>query len=619
MLLQISNGTFYFGTNDIFEDIDFSVNENEHIAIVGRNGSGKSTLLKIILGELELAKGEIFKPNNLKIGYLKQTAFLDESQSVFDEFLSVFKTLIKKEERLNELTDLLKKDQSKELLEEYAKLQSSFEFEGGYTYQSEIKTIFSGFGFKEEDLYRPLSSFSGGEKTKIGFAKLLLSKPDLLLLDEPTNHLDLRTIEWLETYLSKYPKAYIVVSHDRAFLDKCVNIIYDIAYHKLKKYHGNYTSFHAQREADLLRQETLYRYQQKDIKRLEELIERYRYKATKAKMVQSKIKYLDRMERIEDPKKIDDKTFKVQFKSHVRGGKQVLALDHFAFGYEKKLGEVTINIQRGDRICIMGDNGTGKSTLLKTIVSELPALGGYKLLGHQIEIGYFDQTLAALNSSKTVLEELWEKFPSLDNYKVRSILGAFLFSSDEVDKTLNVLSGGEKVRLALAKLMLKGANFLILDEPTNHLDIASKEALEKALEDYDGTILFVSHDRYFIKKIARSCLLLEKGNCTYYPDGYGEYIDAPKNEVVKEVPKEEKVTKKGKPKAKYNLKKIEGEISNYEALLEEKRNLRFEPEYYHDTKKMQELDDEIDEIHNSLHHLMEEWEKAMEEKENMGF
>ncbi len=618
MLLQISNGSFYFGQNDIFEDIDFSVNENEHIAIVGRNGSGKSTLLKIILGELELAKGEIFKTSYLKIGYLKQTAFLDEGQSAYDELLSVFKKLIEKEDRLNELTDLMQKDHDAGLIEEYARLQSNFEYEGGYTYQSEIKTIFQGFGFKEEDLYRPLASFSGGEKTKIGFAKLLLSKPDLLLLDEPTNHLDLRTIEWLETYLSKYPKAYIVVSHDRAFLDKCVNIIYDIAYHKLKKYHGNYSSFYDQRKADLLRQETLYRYQQKDIKRLEDLIERYRYKATKAKMVQSKIKYLDRMEKIEDPKKIDDKTFKVKFKSKTRGGRQVLALDHYAFGYDHRLGEVTLDIQRGDRICIMGDNGTGKSTLLKTIVDELPALGGYKLFGHQIEVGYFDQSLAALNSPKTVLEDLWDEFPELDNFKIRSILGAFLFSSDEVDKTLNVLSGGEKVRLALAKLMLTGANFLILDEPTNHLDIASKEALEAALEDYDGTILFVSHDRYFIKKIAHSCLLLEKGKFTYYPDGYGEYIDA-KPKVTKEEKREEvKVSKKGKPKAKYNLKKIEAKISEYEELLEEKRNLRFDPEYYHDAKKMQELDEKIDEIHNTLHHLMDAWEKAMEEKEAMG-
>ena len=338
-------------------------------------------------------------------------------------------------------------------------------------------------------------------------------------------------------------------------------------------------------------------------------------------MAQSKIKYLERMERIEDPKAADNKTFKAKFNCRVRGGKNVLSLDHFQFGYDHVLGEVTIDIQRQNRICIMGDNGTGKSTLLKTIIGEIKELGGYKMFGHQIEIGYFDQTLAALNSSKTVLEELWDEYPELDNYQIRSVLGAFLFSSDEVFKELNVLSGGEKVRLALAKLMLKGANFLILDEPTNHLDIISKEALENALKDYDGTILFVSHDRYFIKNIATSCLVLENGKSIYYPDGYKDYIDDKKKTVSDDREDEKKETvpaKNTKPKAKYNIKKIEARISELEDLLETKRDLRFEPEYYHDHQKMQALDEEIDDIHNEIHHEMEKWELAMIEKEEMG-
>lgn len=621
MLYQISNGTMHFGANDVFENIDFQINENEKVAIVGKNGCGKSTLLKIILGELELSSGEIHKSKDAVIGYLKQNAFVDETHTAYDELMEVFKDLIAMEKELNELSLQLENSHDEKLIEKYASMQTQFDYLGGYTYHSEVKTIFNGFGFENDDIYRPLNSFSGGEKTKIGFAKLLLSKPDLLLLDEPTNHLDLRTIEWLETYLSKYNKAMILVSHDRAFLDKTVNTVYEIEYGSMKKYAGNYTSYAKQKKENLLRQETLYKYQQKDIKRLEEMIEKFRYKKNKAKMAQSKIKYLERMERIEDPKAADNKTFKAKFNCRVRGGKNVLSLDHFQFGYDHVLGEVTIDIQRQNRICIMGDNGTGKSTLLKTIIGEIKELGGYKMFGHQIEIGYFDQTLAALNSSKTVLEELWDEYPELDNYQIRSVLGAFLFSSDEVFKELNVLSGGEKVRLALAKLMLKGANFLILDEPTNHLDIISKEALENALKDYDGTILFVSHDRYFIKNIATSCLVLENGKSIYYPDGYKDYIDDKKKTVSDDREDEKKETvpaKNTKPKAKYNIKKIEARISELEDLLETKRDLRFEPEYYHDHQKMQTLDEEIDDIHNEIHHEMEKWELAMIEKEEMG-
>ena len=622
MLYQISNGTMFFGANDIFENIDFQVIENEKIAIVGKNGCGKSTLLKIIMGDLELSSGEIHRAGNMTVGYLKQNIYLESDRSVYDEFLSVFENLIKMEDELNALAEEMKtKHDDKYLVDRYAKMQTQFEYLGGYNYHNEIKSIFSGFGFKIEDLYRPLSSFSGGEKTKIGFAKLLLSKPDLLLLDEPTNHLDLRTIEWLESYLAKYNKAVILVSHDRAFIDKIVSVVYEIEHGSMTKYSGNYTSFQKQKKENLLRQEALYRNQQKDIKRLEELIEKYRYKATKAKMAQNKIKYLERMDRIEDPKKADTKAFKAKFKCKVKGGKNVLALDHFAFGYgDKKLGEVSLEILRQDRICIMGDNGTGKSTLLKTIVGELKELGGYKLFGHQIEIGYFDQTLAAVNSNKTVLEELWDEYPDLDNYQIRSILAAFLFSSEEVFKEVNVLSGGEKVRLALAKLMLQGANFLILDEPTNHLDIVSKEALENCLKDYDGTILFVSHDRYFIKNIANSCLVLENGESTYYPDGYKDYIDQTKKVVPDEKGevKEVKVVKNVKPKAKYNLKKIEARLAELEELLETKRELRYDPEYYHDHAKMQALDEEIDDIHNQIHHTEDEWELAMLEKEELG-
>ena len=410
----------------------------------------------------------------------------------------------------------------------------------------------------------------------------------------------------------------VIVSHDRTFIDHTVNVVYELEYGGIRRYAGNYSSFVEQKKNDLIRQEAAYRRQQKDIKRLEELIEKFRYKKNKAAFAQSKIKYLERMEKIDDPKKADTKSFKAHFVCGVRGGKNVLSLDHFQVGYDVPLAEVTLEIHKGDRICVMGDNGTGKSTLLKTIIGQLEPLGGYMMLGHQIEIGYFDQNLADFKSGNTVLEELWNEYPDLDMYKVRSVLGAFLFTADEVFKEVNVLSGGEKVRLSLAKLMLKKANFLILDEPTNHLDIISKEALENALNEYDGTILFVSHDRYFIKKIATSCLVIDKDKVTYYPDGYKDYIDVKvKEELQKDKePKEEKTPlKQLKQRPKYNIGRLENEISLMEDILEDKRALRYEPEYYQDMNKMRELDEEIDEIHNQIHALEEKWEEAMKYEE----
>ena len=621
MLIQINNGTVFFGANDVFSNIDFTVNETDKVALVGRNGSGKTTLLKVLLGEEELQNGEVYKSNKTVISYLKQNALIDSKRTVKEEMLEAFKDLIEKENRLNELTKILETEHNEKLVNEYSNLQEEFKMAGGYTYESEMMTVLHGFGFKDEDLDRIVYSFSGGEKTKLAFAKLLLAKPDLLLLDEPTNHLDLSTIEWLENYLAKYKKAMVLVSHDRVFLDKTCNVTYELEYGNIKRYGGNYSYFVETKKNDLIRQEAAYNRQQKDIKRLEELIEKFRYKKNKAAFAQSKIKYLDRMEKIDDPKKADTKAFKAHFVSGVKGGKTVLTLQDYKFGYEKPFGEVNLEIKRGDRICIMGDNGTGKSTLLRTIIDEIPDLGGYKMFGHQIEAGYFDQNMAHFTSGNTVLDELWNENPALDLYQVRSVLGAFLFTSDDVFKEVNVLSGGEKVRLTLAKLMLKKANFLILDEPTNHLDIVSKEALENSLKDYDGTILFVSHDRYFIKEIATSVLLLEDGKTTLFEDGYKDYIDTSKKERQNESKAETKEEKEPvklkdlKQKPKYNIKNLEEQISIMEDILEEKRALRFEPEYYQDSKRMQELDEEIDDIHNEIHALEEKWSEAMEFEE----
>lgn len=622
MIVQISDGTVFFGTNDVFEHIDFTVNENERIALVGRNGSGKTTLLKVLTGECDLSSGQVIKSNKTVISYLKQNALSQSEETIREVFDHVFADLKHMEKQMEELSESMKSDHSEKLIERYSSLEEEYKYQGGYTYYGEMLSVLNGFGFSEEDLDRKVSSFSGGEKTKIAFAGLLLSKPDLLLLDEPTNHLDLSTIEWLENYLAKYKKAMIIVSHDRTFIDHIANVVYELEYGSIKRYAGNYSSFVEQKKNDFARQESAYKRQQKDIKRLEELIEKFRYKKNKAAFAQSKIKYLERMERIEDPKKADTKAFKAKFVCGVRGGKNVLSLDHFKVGYDRPLAEVTLEIKRGERICVMGDNGTGKSTLLKSIIGEVEPLDGYMMLGHQIQIGYFDQNLADFHSGNTVLEELWNEHPDLDMYKVRSVLGAFLFTADEVFKEVNVLSGGEKVRLSLAKLMLKKANFLILDEPTNHLDIVSKEALENSLNEYDGTILFVSHDRYFIKKIATSCLVIDEDKVTYYPDGYKDYIDTKvKEEITKEkVVKEEKPLKELKQKPKYNLKRLENEISLMEDILEDKRAMRYQPEYYQDMQKMRELDEEIDEIHNQIHALEEKWEEVMlyEEEKNKG-
>ena len=618
MIVQISNGTVFFGANDVFENIDFTVNENERIALVGRNGSGKTTLLKVLTGETELSSGQFIKANRTVISYLEQNALINSKETIREYFDSVFKNIKDIERQMEEVSRQLETDHDEKLIEKYSSLEEEYKYIGGYTYHGEMLSVLNGFGFKEEDLDRPITSFSGGEKTKIAFAGLLLSKPDLLLLDEPTNHLDLSTIEWLENYLAKYKKAMVIVSHDRVFLDRTVNVVYELEYGSIKRYAGNYSSFVEQKKNDLIRQEAAYKRQQKDIKRLEELIEKFRYKKNKAAFAQSKIKYLERMEKIEDPKKADTKAFKAKFVCGVRGGKNVLSLDHFKVGYDKPLAEVTLEIHKGDRICVMGDNGTGKSTLLKTIIGEVKPLDGYMMFGHQIEVGYFDQNLANFHSGNTVLEELWNEYPDLDMYKIRSVLGAFLFSADEVFKEVSVLSGGEKVRLSLAKLMMKKANFLILDEPTNHLDIISKEALENALSEYDGTILFVSHDRYFIKKIATSCLLINEDKVTYYPDGYKDYIDVKIKEEKKEEVKENKPLKEIKQKPKYNISRLENEISLMEDILEDKRALRYEPEYYQDMNKMKELDEEIDDIHNQIHALEEKWEEAMrfEEEKN---
>ncbi len=614
MLYQISRGSKSFGVETVFEDIQFEIRGTEKIAVVGRNGSGKSTLLKIMTGELELDKGEIHRSAGLRIGYLAQTTFADESRTIQTDLEEVFAPLQRMKQQLDQLTETMATDYSEAVMNRYAELETRFEQAGGYTWHSEMMTVLTKFGFREDQLQRRIDTLSGGQKTRLAFVKLLLSKPDILLLDEPTNHLDLETIEWLEGYLKHYSRAIVLVSHDRMFLDHIAEVVVELEYGTLKRYTGNYTSFQKQKQQDLQRQQQAYARQQKEIERMEKLIDRFRYKATKASMAQSRIKMLQRMEKIEAPQKSDDRSFTAHFVPRLKGGKTVLEMKDLAVGYDHPLCRVTLQILSGQRIAVIGPNGCGKSTLMKTLVGDLPALGGDFLYGYQIETGYFDQQLAQFSSGKTVLEELWDDAPELDRTQIRTLLGSFLFSSDEVFKTVDVLSGGEKVRLSLAKLMLKQANFLLLDEPTNHLDIVGKEALEEALNGFAGTILFVSHDRYFIQKIATAILQINAdGTTTYFPFGY-EQLEQQQQEKTTPPPAEKEAprTKERRNPNAREAARLEKQIAQKEEELEMLREKRFDPEYYHDYRKMNELDSQIDDLHNEIEHLMQRWEACLE-------
>lgn len=614
MKYQIHKGSKYFGATTVFEDIQFEIRNTEKIAIVGRNGCGKTTLLKAIAGVEPLDAGDIHKENNLTIGFLEQTTFHDDEAYVQDELESAFANVKELGKALDEISERMVYDHSEDILNKYANLQQRYEELGGYTYHSDMMSVFTKFGFVEEDLQRQIKTFSGGQKTRLAFVKLLLSKPDVLLLDEPTNHLDIDTIEWLEGYVKRYPKAVVVVSHDRMFLDDVVDVVYELEYGIMRRYAGNYTNYVNMKKSDVEQQKSAYARQQKEIQRMEELIEKFRFKKNKASFAQSKIKYLERMDRIEDPS-VDEKSFKAHFTPRVRGGKRVLEIKDLEIGYDTPLCKITLDLLQGEKVAVIGPNGKGKSTFLKTLMHQVPPLSGDYLLGHQIEVGYFDQELSQFDSSNTVIEEVWKDFSDLNRTEIRTALGCFLFSGEEVFKTVDCLSGGEKVRLSFVKLMLSHPNFLMMDEPTNHLDLIGKEALEEALSDYQGTMLFVSHDRYFISKLATAILVIDNGCATYYPMNYHDYMH--KNEEQAQVVEKTVVKKEAKKPVRFmnyakEVKKVEKKIEEKENELESLRELRFEPEYYHDYHKMQELDAKIDDVHNELNHLMELWEEYSE-------
>ena len=529
MLYQISNGAVAFGDDVILHSIDFEIRNTEKIAIVGRNGCGKTTLLKLISGEVEMEKLDsdesafIAKAGNPEIGYLKQIAFDDPDVTLEQE---VRKCFVKMDERKAELARAaaeLEHDYSDEKVARYTAMEEAFKDDGGYYYEKEYEVMIRKFGFSDDERKKPIRDFSGGQQTKIAFIKLLLSKPDILLLDEPTNHLDVTTIEWLEGYLKSYPKAVVVVSHDRMFLDNVVDVVYEIEYGTARRYPGNYTNFIARKKENYDKQMKDHIAQQKEIERLQRMVTRFKGKPTKTSMAQSKQKAIDRMVIIEAPDKYDNKTFHANFQPEKETGNDVLYTSELAIGYDHPLSVVSLDLKRGEKLGILGGNGLGKSTFLKTIVGKIPALSGEYRFGTNVQIGYFDQQMAMYTSNKTVLDDFWDEYPNLTETEARNALGAFLFSGEDVFKNVNMLSGGEKVRLALCKILKTRPNVLVLDEPTNHMDIVGKETLESMLKDYKGPLIFVSHDRYFVKKVATQLLVFEDGTTNLYQFGYEQY------------------------------------------------------------------------------------------------
>ncbi len=619
MNYKIVNGACSYGADTILEEINFEIKENEKIAIVGRNGCGKTTLLKAIVNNdmLEEGIGEnkfgVYKQGKVSIGYLKQIEFEDESTTFLDEILKVYEPIVLLERKIAMLEEEIKISPSEKLLNDYTNMIYRFKMLDGYTYKKEYEMVISKFGFTSEDKKKKISEFSGGQKTKIAFIKLLLTKPDILLLDEPTNNLDITTIEWLEEYLKNYPKAVVIVSHDRMFLDKIVSKVYEIEYATITEYIGNYASFEIQKRSNYEKRLKDYEYQQKEIKRLQAIADRFRYKPTKAKMALSKLKKIEQMVKIEEPNKYDLKSFKTNFNVEYNSGDLVLSVKNLQIGYDIPLCEVSFEIRRGEKIGIIGANGMGKSTLLKTLDGIIPSISGKFEYGYNVKKEYFDQKISFEDVSKTVLEEFSDDFKDFTITQTRNALATFMFSGEDVEKKINILSGGEKIRLMLCKIMYKKPNLLILDEPTNHMDIIGKESLEHLLKNYDGSLLFVSHDRYFVNKIATSLIIFEESGAKFFRGTYDEYINSKANTEEKNIEKssikkEKNIDNKEKYNTRKRISKIENEINKKEEKKKELETIMQSDEVCSDYVKLAKLQEEIQVLNDSIDTLMEEWE-----------
>lgn len=635
MQYKITNGAVSYDGDMVLENINIEINDGEKIAIVGRNGCGKTTLLKAIMGEVELEEGtdekefRVIKTGSPSISYLRQVPFEDENITLLDEIRKEYSFLIDMEKELERLNQELSYNYDEKSISKYLALNDKFIALGGLTYEKEYIKMIRNFRFSDKDMQKPLSEFSGGQRTKILFIKMLLKKPDILILDEPTNHLDIKTIEWLETYLKEYKSTLIIVSHDRMFLNRIVNKVYEIEWGETRCYKGNYSAFEEQKQLNYEKQQKDHLAQAAEINRLTKLIERFRYKATKAKMVQSKIKLLERMQIIDAPDKYDTKTFCTKIQPQKQSSKQVLSVKNLEIGYESPLATVSFNLERGQKLAIIGGNGLGKSTLLKTLTNNIPCLSGNFEFGFNTQIAYFDQQTVEVSGDIPIFDIFSNAYPHLSDTEVRSALGAFQFSGEDVFRYASTLSGGEKVRLTLCKILYSRPNVLILDEPTNHMDIIGKKTLEDILLNFRGTIIFVSHDRYFVNKIA-NCLLVFDGNDTkFYHLTYSEYEEKKKNESTDQNKdmlkspvdsKPEKVKRyspqKEIDKRKKRLEKLELFISQCQEEIDSLNKQMESPDVYSDYKQIAELEQKINLIKEQLKDYEDEWFIISEYLEN---
>ncbi len=627
MRIEIINGSVEYDGNTVLSEINFSVSDKEKIALVGRNGSGKTSILKCISGEVPLVSGtgdEKFSfsiSGAPKIGYLQQVSLNDEL-TLRQEILSAYKDVVGLENKLQILLDKMSENPSDENVGAYSRAMERFENIGGYLYKKEYLTAVSKFGFSAEDLDKKLSCFSGGQRTKIALMKLLLEKPDVLLLDEPTNHLDIAAVEWLEGYLKNYKNSVVIVSHDRMFLDRIVGVVYEIEYGVTTRYKGNYTAFLAQKQQAYDKALKDAKWKSAEIDRLRKIVERFRYKATKAAMAQSKLKEIERLGTVETPRRFDTSTFASSFQPEYESVRDALFVKDLVFGYDKPLGEISLAVERGQKIGVIGSNGTGKSTLLKTITGLIPPLSGDVLFGVKTRVGYFDQTIAATKSELSVLEDFRAEFPELNDGEIRKTLGGFLLSGDDVFKCVKDLSGGEKVRLALSKIFRRRPNFLILDEPTNHMDIIGKETLEKLLMDFSGTVIVVSHDRYLINRVAKSLIVFENGGVRYFDGTFDEYEEREKEtaeEVAKEKPEKTKKTggeryveSKEEARRKHRVEFLEKKITALEEELSRVQAKLDDETVNTDYKKVMAVEEEIKTIEEKLDPLITEWTELSE-------
>lgn len=623
-----------FGGNTIFSNISFSVPDNARIGLVGPNGAGKTTLLKIMTGQQEPTSGQFTINKGFKVGYIAQENALDEDKTIWDEMLTVFDNLIEKNKRITKMQEqIAEHPEDEDLLQRYDQLAYDFEQEGGFTYQAEIKSILNGFNFKENTWQKVIGTLSGGEKTRLAFVKLLLQKPPVLLLDEPTNYLDLDTLDWLEAFLKNYQGAIITVSHDQYFLDHLANQIFELNFGKLTTFKGNYSQYVKERELMNNQQEAAYEKQQEKIKKEEEFIQKNLVRASTTKRAQSRRKALDKMERIKPPK--HKQKVRINFTSDRSSGKEVLIAKDLTIGYPDKtmVSDIDFQVNKNDRVAIIGPNGIGKSTLLKTIMKKIEPKDGSIKYGASLDIGYYDQELQSLDPSKTVLDTIWDRHKTMPEKDVRSILASFLFTAEDIDKTVGQLSGGQKARLTLTVLSLEKDNFLLMDEPTNHLDIEAKEVLEQALNTYDGTLLFVSHDRYFINELANKIISVRDGHAKIYNGNYSYYLDekAKQAAAVQEAEAEqtESTTSANQNKGKLSYqeqkardsqkRKLERAVSEAEARIEkleaEEQEIQTEmanPDIAASFEKLGPLQEKLSAVQEQLEQANNDWENALE-------